>query len=327
MKKILFLAMAAAALVSCSQNEEFENAGKQEEIKFKTIVNASTKVAPMITDNFVTFFVNAYNTQAVDMGTGASLTKAFMTNVTAKKEKGVWTIDQGPFYWPMTDKIQFFAYSPIGTVKGYTATTGYPSFTYEIPVVASQEDLLVAKAENATKTANKDGVELNFAHILTQVNFSAELEAGITYDVTEIKIVGVNNSGTFTYGAATNVGAWTAQAGSATYIYDANYSATATNNVVDYSTADNALMLLPQSIPADAKIQVTYKATASDGTVTYQGTKDVPFSGTWDMAKKIRYTLKLSSDATAVVLVPKVDAWTNTEDAGTTKDNTTPAAN
>ena len=45
MKKILLTAVAALAIVGCSQNEEIEKAGEKAEINFGTVVKAGTKAA------------------------------------------------------------------------------------------------------------------------------------------------------------------------------------------------------------------------------------------------------------------------------------------
>lgn len=315
MKKSLLAAVAALAIVGCTQNEEIENAGQKAEVSFNTIVSKTTRVTPMITDNFKSFKVNAYNTGTTAMGTEVSLETVFMEDVTASKTGTTWGIDKGPFYWPMTDNIQFFAYSPITNVESYAVTKGYPTFSYTIQSV--QEDLLVAKAENATKTKNgTNGVSLAFAHILTQINFSAKLEADATYAVTKIEISGVNNKGTFTYGAADLTGAWTATSGTASYEYSGKYDATEDeNHIVTFSTGDNALMLLPQTLSAGAKISIDY-SVVKGGTTTFSGIKEVSLSGQeWEMGKNLRYTLELSADATEVTFKPTVNEWAD-EEAG-----------
>ncbi len=43
MKKVLFLALAAAAVMSCSESEEIENAGQKAEIKLGTVVGNTTR--------------------------------------------------------------------------------------------------------------------------------------------------------------------------------------------------------------------------------------------------------------------------------------------
>lgn len=45
MKKILLAAVAALAIVGCSQNEEIEKAGEKAEINFGTIVSKTTRAA------------------------------------------------------------------------------------------------------------------------------------------------------------------------------------------------------------------------------------------------------------------------------------------
>lgn len=310
MKKILLAAVAALAIVGCSQNEEIEKAGEKAEINFTTIVGKTTRVTPMVANDFKSFKVFAYNTTTNDMGSEAALTTKFMDDITANKsEEGVWGIDKGPYYWPMKDQIQFFAYSPVTNVKDYAATTGYPSFAYTIQPVATQEDLLVAKVENATKTKNgKNGVNLVFAHILTQINFSAKLEDGATYTVTKIEISGIKNTGTFVYGAGDATGDWTSS-GSTSYEYVGKYDATIDANVADFSTGDNALMLLPQTLATDAKIAITYSVVKGT-TTTFSGTKEVSLNGQeWEIGKNLRYTLELSSDATEVTIKPTVNEW------------------
>lgn len=51
MKKILLAAVAALAIVGCTQNEEIEKAGEKAEINFGTVVKNSTRAA--ITDDAV----------------------------------------------------------------------------------------------------------------------------------------------------------------------------------------------------------------------------------------------------------------------------------
>ena len=64
MKKVLFLALAAAAVMSCSESEEIENAGQKAEIKLGTVVGNTTRAT--VTDlpelQKVGFTVYAYNT-------------------------------------------------------------------------------------------------------------------------------------------------------------------------------------------------------------------------------------------------------------------------
>lgn len=306
MKKIMYAAMAALAITSCSQNEEFENQGGQLEIGFTTAVGKSSRVAPTTTTNFTKFMVYGYNTVGADMTVETALsTTSFMDAVTSTKTGETWGIDKGPFYWPMTDKIQFFAFSPITDVTYAAPTTGYPTLDYTIPVEASQVDLLAVKAENQTKISAQGGVNLLFKHILTRINFSVKyMDVNATYAVTEIKLTGVNNEGTYSYADSK----WSATPSATSYTYAGNYKGEPIDYVMNCSTADNSLMLMPQTLPVGAKIAVTYSAVAN-GATTFAGTKEITLTSEWETGKNIRYTLQLNSDATPVSFIPKVEDW------------------
>ena len=174
MKKILFAAVAALAITGCSQNEEIEKAAKTAEIGFNSVVSKTTRATSVNLDVLKTngFTVYAYNTGNDAMGTG-TLAKNIID-----KEPITWNgtdswLGSKAYYWPNSGKIQFFAYSS-KNVTGLTAQSSdvYPTIVdYEVPADATkQEDLLVAKANDLTKTDAK--VNFIFSHALTQVNFS-----------------------------------------------------------------------------------------------------------------------------------------------------------
>lgn len=306
MKQILLAAFAALAITGCSQSEDITTPDGDSQIAFNTVVNKSTRATAMVTDNFKNFTVYGYNPEGSFDGTTA-LGSPFMDAVAATKTEG-WALTGGPYYWPAKGNVQFFAYSPATNVKTYAVgdPAGFPSFTYTIQ--SEQEDLLAAQVLGAAKNGN--AVQLSFSHILTQINFSATLEAGFKYDITDITVKGINNEGTFTYAAAK--GAWSATAGAVDYKYAGNFAATATDNVVNFGSGTNALMLLPQTLPVGATIEVTYTATAETGNkqVTHNGTESVDISGiTWTPGQNIRYKLGLPSDAQAVTFEPIVGDW------------------
>ena len=110
MKKILFAAVAAMAITGCSQNEEIEKAAQPVEIGFNTAVGKATKATPMLNDNFKDFKVYAYNSGSNLIKDVTKLsTTVFMNGIkTEKGEEGLWATE-GTYYWPLTDKLQFFA--------------------------------------------------------------------------------------------------------------------------------------------------------------------------------------------------------------------------
>ena len=183
------MALAAAAVMSCSESEEIENAGQKAEIKLGTVVGNTTRAT--VTDlpelQKVGFTVYAYNTGATAMASVATFDamKEFMAAVKVTYSAPDWSLTGGTYYWPMTDNLQFFAYGNPGTgaltYNQPAAGAIYPSITYTVADVAAQTDLVAAKATDATKASNASGVSLKFGHILTQINFTVKAADALTY--------------------------------------------------------------------------------------------------------------------------------------------------
>ncbi|WP_288241060.1 fimbrillin family protein [uncultured Bacteroides sp.] len=323
MKKILLAAVAALAIVGCTQNEEIENVGNKAEINFNGIVGKGTRAVEMNLDGLKAadkgFYVYAYNTGSDDAGTGV------LDNPIMEGNKVTWdaTVWKGSktYYWPLTGKVQFFAYaSSQSSTKLTTSTTDkYPAIVnYTVPALATdQEDLLVAQVTDKTK-ADGSTIIFTFSHALTQVNFSvkAKNDDGFNYVVSDISLSGIGNVATYTYGQSGAWGVPTATTG--TYAYPINGE----NNTVTGTTAkpldSSALMLLPQTLGDAAKIIIKYKVVDSKGNEYYAtpegGTEILIKDGIWGANKKMRYTLSLTNDATPIAWdVKGVDGWTTPE--------------
>lgn len=273
MKKILFAAVAALAIVGCTQNEEFDNMGSKAEIKVGTVVKATTKAAVTDGDSLkkTGFTVYAYNTGEKEMAavTAGGLGTPFMDGVSATydKTKSVWTLAGSPHYWPLNSKVQFFAYATDDAVTKYeiAADAIFPSLTYTIDAdAAKQKDFVVAKLINQTKT--DDAVKLTFTHALTQVNFSAKgKNANLRYKITSIGIQGVANTGTYSFAGD---GTWAVTGTAGTYTYPTEKDAVVQGaNYEELDQKNGALMLMPQAMTADSKIKLSYTVytVATDG--------------------------------------------------------------
>lgn len=319
MKKILLVALAAATMVGCAQNEEIENAAQKAEISFKSVVKAGTKADITDNDNFNVFTVSGFKTAGAMDGTTV-LAAGFMDDVEVTKAAG-WKPSE-TFYWPLEGKVQFFATSPAQTL---TVGTGYPTFEYTVKDVVSQEDLVAANQVDKDKSSGS--IVLPFQHLLTQVNFTIKgATPDFTYVVSKIVIKGAKDKATFTFNGTSTVGAWTALVASAA---DLSYSATGTFTVAPTTadpdaetkleTAEEALfMLMPQALDA-VTLEVTYTAapTAKPSEFTYNDTKTLNLTGSWGMGKSIRYTLALTNNAAPIEFGdPSVGGW-DTESDGT----------
>lgn len=336
MKKILFAAVAALAFVGCAQNEEIETLGDKAEINFGTIVSKTTRAGVTDIDSLKKsgFKVSAYNTGATEMsGVAANgLGKAFIDNAANTFDSGTnkWNMTGGPYYWPLTDYVQFFAYANVtGATYGLDAADKYPTIAYSIEADASKQvDFVVAQLNDQKKPVTNAPIALKFNHALTQVNFSAKgSNANLNYKITSVAIAGVAASGEYSF----ETNEWTPTAadvsGSYTYptVADAPVSGT---TVTPLDQVNGALMLMPQTLPSDAKIKVSYKVYDANKVQIDEVTDaEVKLTGTdaWGAGKKIRYTLTLSSEGATMSFAPEVGPWNTEEDVVAPKEPT-PAA-
>lgn len=315
MKKILFAALAALAITSCSQNEEIEAPAQKAAMEFNGIVGKTSRASiedlSTLKNNATGFYVYAYN-----IGTGtASTEKPIFEKEAIKWNNPKWESDQ-TYYWPANDKVAFYAYfSPktiITSLENNTTKT-YPQIAgYTVPTSTSnQEDLLVAKIASQDKVTPK--VTFQFNHALSQINFSIKPNtlgsSDLLYTIKEITISGVYNKGTYDF----ETSQWTPVTESTeSYVY----SISSTQNTVagdataevDIKNDDELMMLLPQTLSDNAKATIKYKVTSTDGETLYYETdaagKEISLKGStiteWGNGKKIRYILKLTNDAQAI---------------------------
>lgn len=330
MKKILLAAVAALAIVGCSQNEEIEKAGEKAEINFGTVVKNSTRAA--ITKDAALqksgFIVYAYKT-AEAIADATKLGDALMDSVEVTHPSDSWIVDGAPYYWPFEGKIQFFAYAKDDAVKNFKVAVDakYPTLEYTIAdTAADQIDFVVAKATDQSKQTSE--VSLTFTHALTQVNFSAKSEnTGMEYKITSVKLANVYNSGTYNF----EDGEWTKTDAAILKTYDyplADGEVSVTGGAAEatsLSQTNGALMLMPQSMSSTSKIIITYEVRKGGVLIDKVENFDIPLSevAAWKAGQKIRYTLALTSKGATVSFAPSVGEWGEPE---TDPLNPTPAA-
>lgn len=193
-----------------------------------------------------------------------------------RSDNNSWTTN---VYWPGASKKSiFFAYAPYDANVSVN-TNGAPTMTYTVPQnVAEQKDLLVAKSNVDIVCDGKKEVNLTFKHALTAIKFK-EGELGDYTKITKITISGVNNKGKLSLDDTS----WS------------NVSSTDGNSYTISSAAgitlnDVFLLLLPQTLPDGAKLEVTM--SNDDGTNTKAFTADL--TGTWQMGYTVTYQLSVN---------------------------------
>lgn len=316
MKKVLLATAAVILMTGCSQNEEFENEAQNAKINFGSIVRNSTRADILTTSTISTFTVSGYKTTGA-MAEGTQLTTGFIDAlVVTKGAENKWAYTGDAFYWPFTEKVQFFATSP-AQAQAVTAP-GYPTFEYTVKAVADQEDLVAANLIDKDKMAGD--LTFPFQHLLTQVNFSIKGDTpGFTYTVTKLVLKGVKDKAKFTFDGTNTVGSWTgltAAVPETSLDLTCNKTVTPTSVTPDIKTSleesGKALFML---LPQDATT-ITAEITYSSGDAGFSGTKTVALTGTWEKGHSIRYVLKLTADAKPITFgKPSVGDWTTDEDS------------
>ncbi|MBE9487674.1 MAG: fimbrillin family protein, partial [Bacteroidetes bacterium] len=170
---------------------------------------------------------------------------------------------------------------------------------------------MVSALLNKTKPANDEKITLDFKHILSQINFTLKGEAAdFKYTVTKIEIVNANYIGDFTFDGTVNIGAWD------NYEFIGDYAIDLTeNNVVEgirsLRVENNIMMLLPQTLPADAKIKVTYSVMQGDRTSKiFDGSKEISLANkVWVKNTRTRYTLTLPVGGDKMTFDTNVSDW------------------
>lgn len=304
MKKIMLAAIAALAITGCSQSEEFESMGQESEINFNTAV---TRATVLTTTGFKAFEAYGYahsGSEAFSANTSGTeiLKGSFTYDNTAWAEK-----DGNKFYWPVADKVAFFAYSPaVGAGKYVKAETGFPTVEYTVNSdIAQQADFVVAQEANKGKA---ESVALSFKHALTQVIFKLKGDDNtLTYKVTGVKLKNILPTGVYSYEKNSWVASGTAT--DYTLTIPANFAVNgATAQLLN--AADQLLILMPQTL-TNATVEVDYSVEKSGVPLLNATKKSANITGTWGTGEKYVYSLTLSGGE-EIKLTGTVDdsSWT-----------------
>lgn len=227
MKKFLFLAIAAAAMTSCSQDEVLEVAQK-EAIAFNNgfINNATRAIDPSVTSTSVSEF-QVWGTVTAE---SSSATTSIFKNTQVKSNNNevgvdkVWDTQGTTQYWIAGAKYNFAGLINAGTDDTkFTLTNGLPTSVTFTQDYDAEKDLLYARStENITGQASgNEAVEMTFDHMLSKVGFKVTnnnaANSGYTYKVTDIKItsaLAITGTATITSTSGNNSFEWDSQSGS-----------------------------------------------------------------------------------------------------------------
>lgn len=214
-------------------------------------------------------------------------------------------------YWPSDGKMRFLAHAPVGD----NAFTFYPVDDADrgprvhIKIadnVEDQNDLVVSYSDEIACDGTATTANMNFKHALTGIRFTADksMPKGV---ITNITFKGVRYEGDFFYNMQDaeqassadlsiddNFNPW--EIYDKTFSLDLNSSVTGDEDAV-INDGENTFIMFPQTLPADASVEITFQYADNSGNLTDQ--TDV-ITGSlagrkWPAGKIVTYKLSTSA--------------------------------
>ncbi len=223
---------------------------------------------------------------------GVTSANSVMFNAVASYASGVYSPAGGPYYFPASGTMSFFAaYPQDRTVDVDASGAATLSWSHDPDV-----DLLAAK--NVGVSATSSSVALTFDHVLTLLKFKAEgTDASVVY---KVKNITVRVPGSGVYSFADN--AWTAGGTNVSQVY--SDAVTTLSGVTDI---DGAVTV----VPCTPIVAVEWDTYASDGTTLIASYSDSKSLGTAvSIGKTATITLKLpNSDSNDITFTVEVNPW------------------
>ncbi len=292
MKKTLFFAaLAAVAVLSGCQKEQAGNGetGNGKAIGFRTLTE-KTRASVVDGNNIGSFKVSAI-----------AGTEIYMDGINVTREpngSATWTYNPIK-YWPASGTVDFYAYSPAGSVNVNSITTTATSSTiaYTVPELTPPagkiaEDFLVAVNKGAS---GPGAVALTFEHALSNIEYAARnISEGATYHITSLALINIANEGTIdltvspltwnTTGTKDRVCIYAPVAGGGISVLPKGPSAA----YVNLYQPGEGIMVLPQTITPGSGIDANNDGTPEDSATAGKGYVRIGYSVTDQVGDVIR---------------------------------------
>ena len=200
------------------------------------------------------------------------------------------------YYWPASNyKISFFGYYPYNnasfTVQSAADATGVPTYAYTVPsTIASQQDVMTGQVTDQPGGSSSP-VNMTLAHRCVAIRFNITNERSEAITVNSISIEGVKYTGTL------NENTWTL--GDAVNSSSSNpFTLTCNTSVAAETTADitgtsNIFLMLPQTLPATAKLKMVVDDEDYESDLT----------GTWLAGRGYTYSVTINENAIDLSMV------------------------
>ena len=329
MKRIIFGAMAAAAMLSCAKEQVIEQNRANDEITFSIVAENQTKAEAVYCANNL---LPEFDVCATYTKYGEATAQWYFQNDNIAMVDGAWVNQTTTRYWSANGTHDFYAiYNGTMNVSAIDATPAAPTVNFTpATTVADQKDLLYAVTKGHEKSNNP--VALNFRHALSQIEFKAKnTNAQLYVEIEGVQVGQTPGVGVFTYPSVatdvnfedhTQAGTHAYTTGTWTYNTPTDYAVAFTDAVpvvgddtpvgltisTDKTNVTNSMLLIPATTekwtPADAETEFdgTYLAVncriynvagtsyAASDVCLHDGWAVIPVAFEWEPGKKYIYT-------------------------------------
>ena len=268
-----------------------------------------TRSAPVSSlDEYGTFHVQAHCKE------DGTLVNTFYMDDNVTYRNNNWSTDN-VYYWPgATRTLQFFAWAPIDAGLTAPEAPGNTTLTYTVPTaVSEQKDLVVAKTDEIEGNKN-EVIPLAFEHICTAVRFvtGSQMQPGT---IKSVALKGVRYKGSYDL----ENGKWTLNddANDFTQSLDKEMSGNETDGT-EVTTSEATFMMLPQTLPDNAKVEVVFHSTVTNTDRTLEA---IIGGMEWPQEKTVTYKLSISPEYNiSIECEDKVDAHVDIQEIHITAD-------
>lgn len=319
-KNVTALAASLLLLASCTE-EVPVNPGSGDAIAFGTV--STTRGAVTSADQITDFKVYAkkFPTGSVDLQQVSDVFYPNIVQTVTKQDNGTWTYpDQA--YWLNGNTYSFLSLYPSsvkaanvveldnGNIAHYLTISGYQ--------VGKDEDLMmgVNHGIEASKDVTPGTVDVQFQHLLSQVDFVVKADAETVelvgaVKVTSAKFYGTHATGDYSGKTFTTTGAdkgmWTLTGNVTTVDNPTASIETLAVDVAGKQLFGKSFILFPAKEPA--KVVLTYTIGTDPTELTYEQDLSLLTPLGWEAGKSYRYTITIVDKEHILFDVPTVQPW------------------
>ena len=199
------------------------------------------------------------------------------------------------YYWPTSDKkMAFYAYYPYGDsnyhLSSSASSTGIPSYSVSVPsAIASQKDFMTCQVLDHIP-GSQNSLGLTFNHRMSALRFFFTNERSEAVTVKSVSVEGVYYNGTLTGTSWTPTGSANTSSTNP-FKLTLNQSVAAGASEIDLTHTSNIFFMVPQTLPAGAKIVVEID----------DDTYEVNLDGFWIAGMTYTYGMTLNGKLTGIV--------------------------